>query len=36
MASIVTSGQRAVPTRLEELGYQFRRSDLEQALRAAT
>jgi uncharacterized protein len=36
MASIVTTGQRAVPTRLEELGYQFRRPDLEQALRAAT
>jgi uncharacterized protein len=36
MASIVTTGQRAVPTRLQELGYEFRRSDLEQALRAAT
>lgn len=36
MASIVTTGQRAVPTRLEELGYEFRRPDLEQALRAAT
>jgi uncharacterized protein (TIGR01777 family) len=36
MASIVTTGQRAVPTRLEELGYEFRRRDLEEALRAAT
>ncbi len=36
MASIVTTGQRAVPTRLQELGYEFRRPDLEQALRAAT
>jgi uncharacterized protein len=36
MASIVTTGQRAVPTRLQELGYEFRRADLEQALRAAT
>jgi uncharacterized protein (TIGR01777 family) len=35
MASIVTTGQRAVPTRLQELGYQFRQPDLEQALRAA-
>jgi uncharacterized protein len=36
MASIVTTGQRAVPARLQELGYEFRRPDLEQALRAAT
>ena len=36
MASIVTSGQRAVPARLQELGYEFRQPDLEQALRAAT
>jgi uncharacterized protein len=36
MASIVTTGQRAVPARLQELGYDFRRPDLEQALRAAT
>ena len=36
MASIVTTGQRAVPTRLQELGYEFRRPDLEPALRAAT
>jgi uncharacterized protein len=36
MAWIVTTGQRAVPARLQELGYEFRRPDLEQALRAAT
>jgi len=36
MASIVTTGARAVPGRLQELGYQFARADLDQALRAAT
>ena len=36
MASIVTTGVRMVPRRLEELGYEFRRPDLEDALRAAT
>jgi len=36
MASIVTTGQRAVPARLTELGYRFRRPDLEPALREAT
>jgi uncharacterized protein len=36
MASIVTTGQRAVPRRLLELGYSFRRPDLEEALRSAT
>jgi uncharacterized protein (TIGR01777 family) len=36
MASIVTTGQRAVPRRLEEAGYRFRQPDLEAALRAAT
>ena len=36
MASIVTSGVRAVPKRLLALGYDFRRPDLEDALRAAT
>ena len=36
MASIVTSGVRAVPARLEEVGYSFRRPELEDALRAAT
>ncbi|HEX8073639.1 MAG TPA: TIGR01777 family oxidoreductase [Thermoleophilaceae bacterium] len=35
MGSIVTTGARAVPRRLEELGYEFRRPDLEDALRAA-
>jgi NAD dependent epimerase/dehydratase family enzyme len=33
---IVTTGQRAVPARLTELGYAFRRPDLEGALREAT
>jgi uncharacterized protein len=36
MAMIVTTGQRAVPTRLMELGYEFRRPELEDALRSAT
>jgi uncharacterized protein (TIGR01777 family) len=36
MASIVTTGVRMVPRRLEELGYEFRRPDLEDALRDAT
>jgi hypothetical protein len=36
MATIVTTGQRAVPGRLMELGYEFRRPDLETALRSAT
>ncbi len=36
MAEIVTTGQRAVPARLTELGYEFRRPDLEDALRDAT
>jgi uncharacterized protein (TIGR01777 family) len=36
MASIVTSGVRMVPRRLDTLGYEFRRPDLEDALRAAT
>jgi uncharacterized protein len=35
MASIVTTGARVLPRRLEELGYRFRRPDLEPALRAA-
>lgn len=34
MASIVTTGQRVVPARLQELGYVFRRPELEAALRA--
>jgi uncharacterized protein (TIGR01777 family) len=36
MADIVTTGQRAVPARLTELGYAFRRPELEDALRDAT
>jgi uncharacterized protein len=35
MASIVTTGARVVPRRLQELGYEFRRPELEPALRAA-
>jgi uncharacterized protein len=35
MSSIVTSGQRAVPGRLTELGYEFKHPQLEEALRAA-
>jgi uncharacterized protein (TIGR01777 family) len=34
MATIVTTGQRVIPKRLGELGYRFRRPELEQALRA--
>lgn len=36
MAVVVTTGRRAVPRRLQELGYEFRRPDLEAALRDAT
>jgi uncharacterized protein (TIGR01777 family) len=36
MSSIVTTGARVVPARLAEIGYRFRRPDLEDALRAAT
>jgi uncharacterized protein len=36
MAEIVTTGQRAVPARLTELGYAFRQPELEAALRDAT
>ena len=36
MAQIVTTGQRAMPGRLTELGYSFRQPDLESALRDAT
>lgn len=35
MASIVITGARVVPRRLEALGYEFRRPELEPALRAA-
>ncbi len=33
MATIVTTGQRAVPARLRELGFAFRHPDIEPALR---
>jgi uncharacterized protein len=33
MATIVLTGQRAVPARLSQLGYEFRHPDLEAALR---
>ena len=36
MATIVTTGVRMVPRRLQELGYRWKRPDLEDALRAAT
>jgi uncharacterized protein len=36
MAEIVTTGQRAVPARLTELGYGFKQPELEAALRDAT
>jgi uncharacterized protein len=36
MASIVITGQRALPAKLTELGYRFRRPDLEEALRDTT
>jgi uncharacterized protein (TIGR01777 family) len=35
MASVVTTGVRMVPGKLQELGYEFKRPDLEPALRAA-
>jgi uncharacterized protein len=35
MAEIVTEGQRALPRRTLELGYAFRHTDLDEALRAA-
>jgi uncharacterized protein (TIGR01777 family) len=35
MADIVTTGQRAVPARTLQLGYEFRHTDLEAALRSA-
>ncbi|MDX6670828.1 MAG: uncharacterized protein QOI91_1191 [Solirubrobacteraceae bacterium] len=35
MAEIVTTGQRAIPTRPVELGYTFAHTDLDEALRAA-
>jgi uncharacterized protein len=35
MATVVTTGARAVPARLTELGYEFRHPDLQEALRDA-
>jgi uncharacterized protein len=35
MAAVVTTGQRAVPARALELGFQYRHADLDGALRAA-
>jgi uncharacterized protein len=35
MASIVTTGARVVPKKLEEAGYDFRHPELDEALRAA-
>jgi uncharacterized protein (TIGR01777 family) len=35
MATIVTSGVRAVPKRLLELGYRFKRADLDAALKSS-
>ena len=35
MAEIVTSGQRVIPRRAQELGYAFAHTDLDEALRAA-
>ena len=36
MSWVVTTGQRVVPARLLDLGYEFRRPDLEDALRDTT
>ena len=33
MAEMVTTGQRALPAKLEHLGYQFAHPELEEALR---
>ena len=35
MAEVVTTGQRAVPRRALELGYDFRHPELDEALRDA-
>ena len=32
VSSVVLTGQRAVPKRLEQMGFKFRYSDLEMAL----
>jgi uncharacterized protein (TIGR01777 family) len=34
MAEMVTTGQRAIPARLREMGYQFRHEEVDPALRA--
>jgi len=36
MSSIVTTGARAIPKRLQELGYEFRQPELQRALRSVT
>ena len=36
MSSVVTEGVRMVPRRLLDLGYEFKRPDLTDSLRAAT
>ena len=36
MAHIVITGQRMLPKRLEQLGYEFAQPELESALRSAT
>jgi hypothetical protein len=33
MAEIVTTGQRAIPAKLRELGYTFRHPEIEPALK---
>jgi uncharacterized protein (TIGR01777 family) len=35
MAQVVTEGQRALPARARQLGYQFRHPDLDEAVRSA-
>ena len=35
MAQVVTEGQRAIPARARQLGYQFRHPDLDEAVRSA-
>ncbi len=33
MSEVVTTGQRAIPAKLQRLGYEFRYGELEPALR---
>jgi uncharacterized protein len=35
MSMVVTTGQRAVPARAQQLGYEFRHADLDEAMRSA-